>query len=35
MDVNAALAKFRILRRLKVYTVMPYLRPQVGLLPHH
>ena len=35
MDVNAALAEFRFLRCLTVYTVMPYLRSRAELLPHH
>ena len=33
--VNAALATFRNIRRLMVYTLIPYLPPDAGLLPHH
>lgn len=35
MGVTAALAAFRNLRRLTIYTIMPYLPPEFGLLPHH
>lgn len=35
MGVTAALASFRNLRRLTVYTIMPYLPPEPGLLPYH
>lgn len=35
MGVTAALAAFRNLRRLTLYTIMPYLPPESGLLPHH
>ena len=35
MDVTAALAKFRNLRRLTVYTILDHSRPEAGLLPHH
>lgn len=33
--VTAALVLFRNLRRLTVYTLMPNLPPDAGLLPHH
>lgn len=33
--VAAALAVLRNLRRLTVYTLMPDLPPDAGLLPHH
>ena len=35
MAVSNALATFRNLRRLTVYTIMPYLPPKAGLLPRH
>lgn len=33
--MTTALARFRNLRFLTVYTIMPYLRPEAGRLPHH
>ena len=33
--VNAALSKFRNLRRVTVHTLIPYSPPEAGLLPHH
>ncbi len=35
IDVTAGLARFRNLRRLTVYTMMPYSPPEAGLRPHH
>lgn len=35
MGVTAALAAFRNLRRLTIYTITPYLPPESGLLPYH
>ena len=33
--VTAALSRFRNLRRVTVHTLIPYSRPETGLLPHH